>query len=105
MSAVRWRCNFCFQFDIRQTVNVLRARPAIFRYTGNTLAWTGPNYHTALAGREALMLSLAIVLTIVSAILFFSGLGIGGYVIVTKIRETRRDPGSNARTAENLSTP
>ena len=51
------------------------------------------------------MLSLAIILTIVSAILFFGGLGIGGYVIVTKIRETRRNPGSNARTAENLFTP
>ena len=51
------------------------------------------------------MLSLAIILTIVSALLFFGGLGLAGYVIVTKIRETRHKPGSSAGTAENLSTP
>ena len=54
---------------------------------------------------EVPMLSLAIILTIVSAVLFFGGLGLGGYVIVTKIREARHHPGSNARTAENPSTP
>ena len=51
------------------------------------------------------MLFLAIILTIVSAVLFFGGLGLGGYVIVTKIREARRNPGSNAGTAEHSSTP
>ena len=51
------------------------------------------------------MLFLAIILTIVSAVLFFGGLGLGGYVIVTKIREARHNPGSNAGTAEHSSTP
>ena len=48
---------------------------------------------------------LAIILAIVSAVLFFGGLALAGYVIVTKIRETRHDPGSDAGTFENPSTP
>ena len=51
------------------------------------------------------MLSLAIILTIVSAVLIFGGLGLAGYVVVTKIRETRHNPSSNAGTAETPSTP
>ena len=50
------------------------------------------------------MLFLAIILTIVSAVLLFAGLGLAGYVIVTKIRETRHNPGSNSQTAETSST-
>ena len=51
------------------------------------------------------MLSLAIILTIVSAVLFFGGLALAGYVIVVKIRETRHDAGSNTGVTENPSTP
>ncbi len=42
------------------------------------------------------MLYLAILLTIVSAVLFAAGFGLAGYVIVTKIREDSWDlNGSN----------
>ncbi len=51
------------------------------------------------------MLSLAIILTVVSAVLFFGSLALAGYVIVTKIRETRHGPASDAGTVENPSTP
>jgi hypothetical protein len=57
------------------------------------------------AGHKALMLYLAILLTIVSAVLFAAGFGLAGYVIVTKIRETRRGSGSNSRPADNPSVP
>ena len=55
------------------------------------------------AESEALMLYLAILLTIVSAILFAAGFGLAGYVIVTKIREYRQDSGSNSRPVDNPS--
>lgn len=45
------------------------------------------------------MLFLAILLTIVSAVLFAAGFGLAGYVIVTKLREARQDRGSTAGTA------
>ncbi|MDE2786410.1 MAG: hypothetical protein OXL37_07075 [Chloroflexota bacterium] len=51
------------------------------------------------------MLYLAILLTIVSAILFAAGFGLAGYVIVAKIREHRQDSGSNSKPADNLSIP
>lgn len=51
------------------------------------------------------MLSLAIVLTIVSAALFGISIGLGCYVITTKIREARQSSESNASTAENASAP
>jgi phage shock protein PspC (stress-responsive transcriptional regulator) len=51
------------------------------------------------------MLYLAILLTIVSAVLFAAGFGLAGYVIVTKIRESRQNSGSNSRTADNPSVP
>ncbi len=57
------------------------------------------------AGREALMLSLAIILTIVCAVMFGVGIGLAGYVIATKIREARYSSGASANTAENASTP
>ena len=55
--------------------------------------------------REASMLSLAIVLTIVSAALFGISIGLACYVIATKIREARQSSESNANTAENASAP
>ena len=56
-------------------------------------------------GREALMLFLAIILTIVSAALFGISIGLGCYVIATKIREARYSAGPGANTAENASAP
>jgi len=49
------------------------------------------------------MLSLAIILTIVCAILFAGGFGLAGYVIATKIRDRRQNFGSNANATENSS--
>ena len=49
------------------------------------------------------MLFLAIILTIVSAALFGIGIGLGCYVIATKIREARRGSGAHANTIENAS--
>ena len=51
------------------------------------------------------MLSLAIILTIVSAALFGISIGLAGYVITTKVREARYGSGSGANTAENASAP
>ncbi len=41
------------------------------------------------------MLMLAILLTIVAAILFATGFALAGYVLITKIREYRQSSGSN----------
>ena len=54
-------------------------------------------------GREALMLFLAIILTIASTIMFGVGIGLACYVIATKIREARYSAGPGANTAENAS--
>ena len=51
------------------------------------------------------MLVLAIILTIVCAALFGSGFVLGGWVLITKIRETRQSSDSKANAAENPSTP
>ena len=51
------------------------------------------------------MLSLAIILTIVCAVMFGVGIGLGCYVIATKIREARYSSGASADTAENASAP
>ena len=51
------------------------------------------------------MLSLAIVLTIVSAALFGISIGLACYVIATKIREARQGSGASANTTGNASTP
>ena len=51
------------------------------------------------------MLSLAIILTIVSAALFGISIGLACYVIATKIREARQGSGASANTAENAGAP
>ena len=56
-------------------------------------------------GREVLMLYLAILLTIVSAVLFAAGFGLAGYVIATKIREHRQSSASNTKPADSPSIP
>ena len=57
------------------------------------------------AGREVFMLYLAILLTIISAVLFVAGFGLAGYVIATKIREARQRSTSNAKPTDSPSIP
>ena len=51
------------------------------------------------------MLSLAIILTIVSAALFGIGIALSCYVIATKIRETRCSSGVGTMPVDGPSTP
>ena len=50
------------------------------------------------------MLFLAIVLTIAAAVLFAAGFALIGYVMLAKLRQFRRDSGSDTEAADGLPT-
>ena len=65
----------------------------------------GPDRVPVTWAVKAFMLSLAIILTIVSAALFGMGIGLSCYVIATKIRETRQRSGLGAITTDSAADP
>ena len=59
-----------------------------------------------IAGRPGgPMLALAIILTIVTGLLFAIGFAAGGYVLYVKFREYRQSSGGNSETAESRTRP
>ena len=56
-------------------------------------------------GSEFTMLALAIIMTIVAAALFAMGLGLAGFVILTKIREYRQGANADTRSGDNPVLP